>query len=178
MKEYAHDDWLKALLDRQIPQTAIWEGLRLDAYLCPAGYLTVGYGHNCESTPIPEVARVGDRVTKERAFALLREDAYETVRLLDRWLLWWRELSQPRAAVLFDMCFNMGIGFPPHGGKKGRGLRSFTVSLPLIREGHYERAACEMMRSGWASQVGDGVGGYLDRAEILAKQMETGQWQY
>ena len=178
MKHSTQDDWLNALFERQLPQTALWEGLRLQAYLCPAQALTVGYGHNCQSSPIPEVAKVGDSITKERAMELLEGDAQESVRLLDIWFPWWRELAQPRAAVLFDMCFNMGIGFPPSKGKKGRGLRSFTVSLPLIRQGHYETAARNMMESGWAFQVGDGVGGYLDRAEILSKQMETGQWQY
>ena len=44
-----------------------FEGLRLEAYLCPAGIPTIGYGST-------EGVKMGDRITEERAEALLRED--------------------------------------------------------------------------------------------------------
>jgi GH24 family phage-related lysozyme (muramidase) len=42
-------------------------GFRLAAYRCPSGALTVGYGHNCDASPVDGVARVGDRILREEA---------------------------------------------------------------------------------------------------------------
>lgn len=43
------------------------EGLRLDAYICPAGVLTIGYGSTFN-------VKAGDRITAEEAEARLRKD--------------------------------------------------------------------------------------------------------
>jgi lysozyme len=43
------------------------EGLRLDAYLCPAGVPTIGYGHTYN-------VKMGDRITEEQAERLLIGD--------------------------------------------------------------------------------------------------------
>ena len=45
-----------------------FEGLRLEAYLCPAGIPTIGYGSTGDHV------RMGMVITEERAGALLRED--------------------------------------------------------------------------------------------------------
>jgi lysozyme len=47
-----------------------WEDLRLDAYRCPAGVPTIGYGHTAG-------VRMGDRITREKAERLLEEDLYK-----------------------------------------------------------------------------------------------------
>jgi lysozyme len=54
------------------PQTAFaliseYEGLRLEAYLCPAGVPTIGYGHT-------KGVKMGDKISREKAEELLRED--------------------------------------------------------------------------------------------------------
>ncbi len=44
-----------------------YEGLRLEAYICPAGVLTIGYGHTSE-------VKAGDKITESQAEELLVED--------------------------------------------------------------------------------------------------------
>lgn len=147
-----------------IAQVKASEGFRLDAYRCPAGALTVGYGHNCDASPVPGVSRVGDRITRERADALFERDLSAAVWRVREELPWVIGLSAPRQAVIYDMAFNMGIG------SAKRGLLSFTRTLPLIEQGQYARAAANMLQSEWARQV-------KGRAVRLARQMETGEWQ-
>ena len=38
------------------------EGLRLSAYLNTEGILTIGYGHNCQASPVPSVRHPGDAI--------------------------------------------------------------------------------------------------------------------
>lgn len=44
-----------------------FEGCRLDAYVCPAGKLTIGYGHTGDVKP-------GDHITQHQAEAILEVD--------------------------------------------------------------------------------------------------------
>ena len=168
---------------RMAPAHARWEGDMLKAYICPAGFLSVGRGHNCVASPVPGVTKVGDRIDAATLERLYAEDVKKVFVQLDLYFPWWRKLNPPRAAALFDMCFNMGPGYPPkynNSGKKidgGKGLRSFVNTLKHIENGNYAAAAAGMMQSKWARQVGDGPGGRFDRAEAMSKQMETGAWQ-
>lgn len=54
-------------LDEVLRQVAVFEGFRSRPYRCPAGVLTIGYGHTQGVKP-------SDCVTKEQAFELLRSD--------------------------------------------------------------------------------------------------------
>ena len=47
-----------------------WEGLRLKAYRCPGGILTVGYGHTKGVKP-------GQTITRQEAERLIRDDLIE-----------------------------------------------------------------------------------------------------
>ena len=76
------------------------EGFRLAAYRCAAGALTVGYGHNCDASPVDGVNRVGDRITREEAERLLRADLADAVWRVRAALPWVTELSAARQAVL------------------------------------------------------------------------------
>ena len=42
-----------------------WEGLRLEAYLCPAGVPTIGWGHT-------KGVKLGDKITLEQAEDFLK----------------------------------------------------------------------------------------------------------
>jgi lysozyme len=110
------------------------------------------------------VARVGDRILREEAERLFLADLGEAARGVLRALPWAAEQSAPRRAVLYDMAFNMGLGFPGVSG-----LLSFRHTLGLIREGRYAEAARSMLQSRWARQV-------KIRAVRLAAQMERGEW--
>ena len=136
------------------------------AYRCTAGALTIGYGHNLDANPVPGIG-AGSRLNDSQADRLLMADVERYAAELGRALPWARDLSAPRYAVLLNMAFNLGVP----------GLLKFKPTLELIRRGNYGDAAARMMRTKWTYQVGDGPGGKWDRAEELAAQMRTGEWQ-
>lgn len=77
------------------------EGLRLDAYLCPAGVWTIGYGHTKNVRP-------GDRITQHLAEQYLRDDLRDaelTVLRLVR-----HSLNQNQFDALVSFVFNLGAG--------------------------------------------------------------------
>lgn len=150
-----------------VDQVSASEGLRLTAYPCPTGHVTVGWGHNLEARPVPGIpCRIGATITREQADRLLIADLLDArADMLRRWP-WAEHLDAPRQAVLWDMVFNMGVGR----------VGGFRDALHAMRTGDYPRAAREMLDSRWAVQVGDGPGGTFDRAEKLARQMVSGEW--
>ena len=147
---------------KMLAQLERHEGKRLTAYLCTAGALTVGIGHNCMAWPVKGVSKVGDRITPEQCQELFLSDVARFEGLLASNLPWTERLKecQPaRYAVLVNMAFNLGI----------RGLLGFKTTLEHVRCGNYPQAAAAMLQSKWAGQV-------KGRAKELSKQMECGQW--
>ena len=152
--------------ERFLRQLMRHEGSRKDkrgrhvAYRCPAGALTIGYGHNLDANPIAGVGE-GDVLYEDEARELLIADVERFGRELDKKLPWWRELDEPRQAVLLNMAFNMGV---PR-------LMKFRRTLQAVREQRWDDARTGMLTSNWACQV-------KSRAPELASQMLTGRWQY
>lgn len=136
------------------------EGLKLEAYRCPAGALTVGYGHNCDVWPVLGVNRVGDTISRSMAEELLLEDVTGIAEDLDFLWPWWREMEEPRQAVLLNMAFNLG----------SPKLKTFKRMIGALKVGDYPRAGTEMLDSNWAKQV-------KGRATELARQMVLGDWE-
>ena len=60
------------------------EGLRLEAYICPAGALTVGWGHNCDAHPVPGIDKEGDAISRGTAEQLLMDDVKAVKKELDK----------------------------------------------------------------------------------------------
>ena len=77
-----------------------FEGLRLEAYRCPAGVLTIGYGHTG-----PDVSP-GLRITVDRAEQLLRADLAKARRDVDRLVL--VPLAPHQREALASFVFNLG----------------------------------------------------------------------
>ena len=130
------------------------EGLRLAAYPDPgsgAAPWTIGYGHTG-----PEV-RKGLSWTQGQAEAALAADVDNVCAELDGRLPWWLGLDPPRADVIANMAFNMGVAK----------LQTFTNFLALVKAGQFSRAALDMLGTEWARQVGA-------RARRLSLQMSTG----
>jgi len=69
-------------------------------------------------------------------------------------------LDAVRQMILVDMAFNMGV---PR-------LCKFKKMWYAIHDSNFEAASFEMTDSLWARQVGN-------RAQEMAKQLETGEWQ-
>lgn len=124
------------------------EGFRSDPYLCPQGYLTIGFGRNLNAKGI----------SKSEGRFLLYNDMQEALRDAQR-LPVFQDLDEVRQMVLVDMVFNMGLS----------GVRGFRRMFSALSARDYERAADEMKDSRWFRQTGR-------RAERLISIMRTGVW--
>lgn len=131
---------------------ALHEGRVAHAYQDSLGYWTIGIGHLIDR-------RKGGRLPDHIIDALFDHDLREHTEPLYRALPWIVRLDDVRRAVLIDMAFNLGVA----------GLLTFKVTLACVRDGDYEQAARNMLRSKWASQV-------KTRATRLARMMQTGEW--
>lgn len=129
------------------------EGEVLHAYQDHLGFWTIGVGRLIDK-------RKGGGITKEESEYLLRNDISDVFVDLSLRLPWYKDLIEPRKAVLINMAFQLGIA----------GLMGFTKTLSLIEAGQYSQAADQMMLSKWASQT-------PKRASEMAEQMRSGEWQ-
>lgn len=77
-----------------------FEGLFLRKYFCPAGVLTIGYGHT--AAPFP------DEITEEQADDFLREDLRKCEIAVN--ILVKVDMSQSMFDALVSFTFNLGIG--------------------------------------------------------------------
>jgi lysozyme len=75
------------------------EGFSSQPYVCPAGKLTVGYGHT---------KGVSGSVTKEKAEELLRSDLKEAQAAVRRYVK--VELTENQFSALVSFVFNVGAG--------------------------------------------------------------------
>jgi lysozyme len=111
------------------------EGFRPHVYADTVGKLTIGYGRNLEDNGISK---------KEAAFLLQNDldECIEDCRLAFR--PWFDGLSPARQNVLIEMRYNLGL----------RRLLGFGQMIKALREGRYDAAADQALRSRWAEQVG------------------------
>ena len=86
----------KAALD----QIAKYEGIRLKAYRCPAGVLTVGVGHTG-----PDVYE-GMTITHDQAMAFFADDIKASERAVEKLGM---ELTQGQLDSLVSFCYNCGV---------------------------------------------------------------------
>lgn len=132
------------------------EGVEASPYKDTKGILTVGVGHNMQSSPLPDGWTFP--LDDGQIDALLTSDLLSVFDDLDRNLPWWSDLSDVRQRVLANMAFNLGI----------TKLLGFKNTLVAMRQGRWDAAAQGMLNSAWASQV-------KGRATRLATMMRTGQ---
>ena len=99
-----------------------FEGCRLEAYKCPAGVWTVGYGHTGSDVT------QGTKITQEKAESLLKSDL--TVHCNNVSKLVKVKLNQNQFDALVSFEYNIGYG----------NLSSSTL-LKLLNQGDYTGAA-------------------------------------
>lgn len=104
-----------------------YEGLRLVAYVCPAGVLTIGYGHTGKDVT------QGLRITEERAEALLMADLGIAQRAVQRLVK--VPLTPHQEAALIDFVFNLGAG----------SLETSTL-LRKLNDGDYRAVPAQLKR--------------------------------
>ena len=128
-----------------------FEGRRLNAYRCPAGKWTIGYGHTRSTI-------AGMVITEEQAEALLKEDVegpalkiVETVKV---------PLNDNQFAALVSFVFNVGPG-------------SFARSslLRRLNDGEYTAIPNELMR--WVHVKGVPSPGLIRRRTAEALLWQT-----
>lgn len=104
-----------------------FEGLRLEAYCCPAGVLTIGYGHTGA-----DVTK-GKTITLDEAEALLRADLLEFEKRVQQIVT--APLTQGQFDAMVSFAYNIGIG----------ALQRSTLLRTLNAE-DYAGASAEFMR--------------------------------
>jgi lysozyme len=137
------------VLDRAIDRAKQEEGFCGKAYRCPAGKITIGYGHNCEDSAITRMA----------AEFILHDDLICAEQTLWSFCPEYAALDEVRQSVLLDMCFNMGWG----------SLSKFVKMFEAIRKEDWKSAANEIVCSAYGMQV-------VLRSDRNAKMMLTGQY--
>lgn len=80
-----------------------WEGCRLKAYRCPAGVLTIGYGHTG-----PDV-KPGMEITAPQAVALFNADVDKFARSVEASLAG-VVLKQKQFDAMVSLAYNIGLG--------------------------------------------------------------------
>lgn len=124
-----------------------FEGLRLNAYRCPAGVWTIGYGHT-------KTARPGMRITAAEADALLAGDVAWVMSCVDFAVK--VEMNANQVAAVYSFIYNVGAG----------AFRSSTL-LRKLNKGDYAGAAGEFKR--WNKAGGKVLNGLTRRRAAEAK---------
>lgn len=141
-----------------------FEGLRLTAYLCPAGQPTVGYGHLIQYS---DQIAVGQKIEHWEADEFLRDDMVKAARTVE--LLVTPQLHPFQKAALVSFVFNLGEG-------------NFITStlLKKTNSGDMRGAAAEFKR--WIFAGGKPLEGLQRRREaeaglFLAGHCMTTKWE-
>jgi lysozyme len=121
-----------------------FEGLRLEAYLCPAKIRTIGFGHTGDDV------RDGMKITKEEAEKLLQKDLEKFEKTVSESVKVPINRNQFDALVCFS--FNVGPG----------ALKSSTL-LKLVNENKFKEAADQFIR--WNKANGKELAGLTRRRE-------------
>ena len=137
------------------------EGFSNVPYKCPAGHLTIGWGHNIDAHPLPQDIAgylfAKGYILPEHAERLLADDIEMATQDCRRAFFGFDGFSEARQAALIDFMFNLGIT---------RAMK-FKNARKAIIAGEWNRAADEMYLSHWREQVGD-------RAETIIGMVRKG----
>jgi lysozyme len=127
--------------DRGLDLIKRFEGCHLDAYVCPAGVLTIGYGHTAN-------VNEGDSITEDEANYFLKKDLETAEKCVNACVK--GNITQGQFDALCSFVFNLGCG----------SLRKSTL-LRQLNEGNDMSAAGEFMR--WVYAGGKKLPGLVKR---------------
>ena len=131
-----------------------FEGCELEAYLCPAGVWTVGYGHTKD-------VKEGDKINKEEADYLLQEEMIEYESYINDFVE--VPLNQNQFDALCSWVYNLG---PTN-------LKNSTM-LKVLNEEKYVDVPQEIKR--WNKAGGEVLDGLIKRREAEAKMFVGEEW--
>lgn len=120
-----------SISERGVEMIARYEGCRLEAYKCPAGVWTIGYGHTAG-------VHSGDTLpSEESAKALLKEDLARYAAVVNKYA---KEgvigfpLNQNQFDALTSFCYNCGAG-NLQKLVKGRDAATVAAKIPAYNKG-------------------------------------------
>jgi lysozyme len=131
-----------------------FEGCELEAYKCPAGVWTIGYGHTKD-------VKEGDRINKDEANYLLEEEMIEYEGYINDMVN--VPLDQNQFDALTSWVYNLGSS----------NLMSSTM-LTLLNEGKYDEVPQQIKR--WNKAGGKVLDGLVKRREAEALLFEGKEW--
>jgi len=131
-----------------------FEGCELEAYLCPAGVWTIGYGHTKD-------VKEGDKINKEEAEYLLQEEMIEYEGYVNDFVE--VTLQQHQYDSLVSFCYNLG----------GGSLKKSTL-LKVLNDSKYEEVPAQIRR--WNKAGGEVLEGLVRRREAEAVMFMGGEW--
>ena len=129
-------------------------GCELEAYLCPAGVWTIGYGHTKD-------VKEGDKINKEEADYLLQEEMIEYESYINDFVE--VPLNQNQFDALCSWVYNLG---PTN-------LKNSTM-LRVLNEEKYADVPQEIKR--WNKAGGEVLDGLIKRREAEAKMFAGEEW--
>lgn len=133
-----------------------FEGCELEAYKCPAGVWTIGYGHI-------KGVQEGDVITLEEAEDMLVEELHEYENYINDMVTVGLTPSQFDALVAW--VFNLG---PTN-------LRESTL-LRVLNEGNYEEVPAQIKR--WNKAGGEVLNGLIRRRKAEALLFQGEPWEH
>ena len=133
----------------------VFEGCKLESYLCAAGVWTIGYGHT-------KMVEEGQEITQEEADNILLNDLeiYEEAVLKAVEV----PLHQHQFDALVSWTFNLG----------GANLNASTM-LKVINKGEYEDVPAQIKR--WNKAGGKVLQGLIRRREAEALLFDGKDWE-
>ena len=131
------------------------EGVKPCVYKDHLGFYTIGVGR------LVDDRKPGAGLRPMEIDFLLQNDIEDRTEQLTKRLPWFEKLDEVRQGALLNMAFQLGVD----------GLLGFKNTLKMVEDGRYSEAADNMLLSKWAQQT-------PARAQRMAEQMRTGQWQY
>lgn len=151
------DCWINTIRDMRCSERGLalirkYEGCRLEAYRCPAGVPTIGYGHT-------KGVKMGQKITMAQAEALLKGDLLPIEKWLEAQNL---GLRQNEFDALCSFAFNLGVN----------ALAGSTL-MKLIRQ----KASAEEIRpqfGRWVMAGGRKLSGLVKRREEEARMYVGG----
>lgn len=128
-----------------------FEGIRLTAYKCPAGVLTIGIGHT-SAAGAPEVVP-GMTITAQDAYDILNRDLDQYESAINRYVK--VPLTQSQFDALVSFVYNVGIG----------AFQKSTL-LKKLNAGQYSSVPGELMK--WTKAGGKELPGLVRRRRAEA----------
>lgn len=124
-----------------------FEGLRLEAYRCPADVWTIGYGHT-------RGVNAGDKITETQAEVFLRQDLMEACKAVSQLVK--VKLNNNQFGALVSFVFNVG-----------RGAFEGSTMLRHLNRGWYEQVLAQFAR--WNKVDGKEMEGLTKRRRAEAQ---------